>query len=117
MAYHRVLDDLTPEQVAKLRALKQSSESMTLPASNFYTPHELLLAEFADYYGWQALRDAEEGRIEWRTFYGLLYAGRSLHLRRRIERMVDVFNATACAAAKDGAKILNRQLKDLERRA
>lgn len=114
--YHAVIDDLTPEQLAKLRALKQRTSNAAVPASTFYTPHELQLAEFADYYGWQALRDAQEGRIEVSTFYGLLFAGRSIRLRRRMENLVDMFNAVACANTKDGQKILNRTIRDMERK-
>ena len=47
MTVHKVIDDFTPEQLAKLKAMKQAeSKSKT---SAFFRDDELLLAEFGKY--------------------------------------------------------------------
>ena len=49
MTVHKVIDDFTPEQLAKLKAMRQAESKSK--ASAFFRDDELLLAEF----GWMAV--------------------------------------------------------------
>lgn len=114
MAVHKVIDDFTPEQLEKLKAMRKAESGSK--ASAFFRDHELLLAEFGKYYGWAAVRDVMEDRVSTDSFIALLNAGRSLALRDRIARVNDVYVACGAAQAKKGDKILQKYVKQLERR-
>lgn len=114
MAHHVVGAGLSPETLAKVKALHDGptrSESPAIP----YTPTEMLLAEYADYYGYEALRDALEGRITAATFQGLLAAGRTRATLRRAETMRDMYTAIACAMSKNGNQKLETEIKRMTR--
>ena len=101
MAVHKVIDDFTPEQLAKLKAMRKASSNAG--ASAFYRDNEMLLAEFGRYYGWQAVRDVLSDRVAYETFVALLNAGRALRIRERIESTQDM--AAAIGATRHCASI------------
>ena len=112
MAVHKVIDDFTPEQLAKLKAIKAKSGAR---ASAFYRDNEMLLAEFGRYYGWQAVRDVLSDRVTYETFIALLNAGRALRLRERIESTQDMAAAIGATFGKKPEQALRKYLKTLER--
>ena len=112
MAVHKVIDDFTPEQLAKLKAIKAKSGAR---ASAFYRDNELLLAEFGKYYGWQAVRDVLSDRVTYETFIALLNAGRAMRLRERIESTQDMAAAIGATFSKKPEQALRKYLKTLER--
>lgn len=111
MAVHKVIDDFTPEQLAKLKAIKAKSGA---GASAFYRDNELLLAEFGKYYGWQAVRDVLADRVAYETFIALLNAGRAMRLRERIEYTQDTAAAIGATLGKKPEQALRKYLKGLE---
>lgn len=112
MAVHKVIDDFTPEQLAKLKAIKAKSGA---GASAFYRDNELLLAEFGKYYGWQAVCDVLADRVTYETFIALLNAGRTMRLRERIESTQDMAAAIGATFSKKPGQSLRKYLKGLER--
>ena len=112
MAVHKVIDDFTPEQLAKLKAIKAKSGA---GASAFYRDNEMLLAEFGRYYGWQAVRDVLSDRVTYETFVALLNAGRALRLRERIESTQDMAAAIGATFGKKPEQALRKYLKTLEK--
>lgn len=112
MAVHKVIDDFTPEQLAKLKAIKAKSGAR---ASAFYRDNEMLLAEFGRYYGWQAVRDVLSDRVTYETFIALLNAGRAMRLRDRIESTQDMAAAIGATFSKNPEQALRKYLKNLER--
>lgn len=112
MAVHKVIDDFTPEQLAKLKAIKAKSGA---GASAFYRDNEMLLAEFGRYYGWQAVRDVLADRVAYETFIAMLNAGRALRLRERIEYTQDTAAAIGATLGKKPEQALRKYLKQLER--
>lgn len=112
MAVHKVIDDFTPEQLAKLKAIKAKSGA---GASAFYRDNELLLAEFGKYYGWQAVCDVLADRVTYETFIALLNAGRTMRLRERIESTQDMAAAIGATFGKKPEQALRKYLKGLER--
>lgn len=113
MAVHKVIDDFTPEQLAKLKAMRKASSNAG--ASAFYRDNEMLLAEFGRYYGWQAVRDVLSDRVSYETFIALLNAGRALRLRERIESTQDTAAAIGATFSKKPEQALRKYLKTLER--
>lgn len=93
--YHRVIDDLTAEELEKVRAVKADQE--TKPLSAIYIPSERLLAEFGMYFGWEALLSAQSGMISAGTFGGLIAGARSVRIQERLEQMEDTRMAVAAA--------------------
>ena len=112
MAVHKVIDDFTPEQLAKLKAIKAKSGA---GASAFYRDNEMLLAEFGRYYGWQAVCDVLADRVAYETFVALLNAGRALRIRERIESTQDMAAAIGATFGKKPEQALRKYLKTLER--
>ena len=113
MAVHKVIDDFTPEQLAKLKAMRKASSNAG--ASAFYRDNEMLLAEFGRYYGWQAVRDVLSDRVAYETFVALLNAGRALRIRERIESTQDMAAAIGATFGKKPEQALRKYLKTLER--
>ena len=113
MAVHKVIDDFTPEQLAKLKAMRKASSGAR--ASAFYRDNEMLLAEFGRYYGWQAVRDVLSDRVTYETFVALLNAGRALRIRERIESTQDMAAAIGATFGKKPEQALRKYLKTLER--
>lgn len=112
MAVHKVIDDFTPEQLAKLKAIKAKSGAS---ASAFYRDNEMLVAEFGKYYGWQAVCDVLADRVAYETFIALLNAGRALRIRERIESTQDMAAAIGATFSKKPEQALRKYLKQLER--
>ena len=113
MTEHKVIDEFTPEQLAKLEATREAESKSK--ASAFFRDDELLLAEFGKYYGWQAVRDVMANKVSYETFIALLNAGRSLAIRDRILRVNDMYIAVGATQAKKGDKVLKQYVKQLER--
>ena len=113
MTVHKVIDDFTPEQLAKLKAMKQAESKSK--ASAFFRDDELLLAEFGKYYGWQAIRDVLADEVSYETNKAWVNAGRSLAIRDHILRVNDMYVAVGASQAKKGDKVLKQYVKQLER--
>lgn len=113
MAVHKVIDDFTPEQLAKLKAMRKASSGAG--ASAFYRDNEMLLAEFGRYYGWQAVRDVLSDRVTYETFIALLNAGRAMRIRERIETTQDMAAAIGATLSKKPEQTLRKYLKSLEK--
>lgn len=113
MAVHKVIDDFTPEQLAKLKAMRKASSNAG--ASAFYRDNEMLLAEFGRYYGWQAVCDVLADRVAYETFVALLNAGRALRFRERIESTQDMAAAIGAVLSKKPEQALRKYLKNLEK--
>ncbi len=107
---HNVYDDFTESEKTQTKEFKASLQS-----SRLYTDKELLLAEFGRYYGWDALKDAAEGRMTAWTFLALLEAARKIDRNRRLERLDDISVAVAAQLDKKAASRLKSQEKKLRK--
>lgn len=107
---HNVYEDFTESEKSQARKVKQSAQM-----SDLYNDSELLLAEFGSYYGWQALKDAAQGRMTTRTFLALLEAARKLERTKRLERLDDMSVAIAALFNKKAANRLSKQEKKLKK--
>lgn len=107
---HRVIDDLTPEELEKVRAVKAASSHG--PEADNYLPSERLLAELGSYYGWQAVVDAANGRIAFQSMPGLISGARSLRLQERIENLEDIRVAVAAGIGGKGTDKLFKNYVD-----
>ena len=113
--YHRVIDDLTDDELLKVRALKDSLAYQR--ESDIYTPSERLLGELGCEYGWGAVVMAQQGRIAFESIPGLLAAARSVRLQHRIELSEDIYTAIAGAiGGKKGAQKFKEHLEALNKR-
>ncbi|QHJ85204.1 MAG: hypothetical protein [Caudoviricetes sp.] len=113
--YHRVIDDLTEDELVKVHAYKESLAYQK--ESDIYTPSERLLGELGCEYGWGAVVMAQQGRIAFESIPGLLAAARSVRLQHRIELSEDINTAIAGAiGGKKGAQKFKEHLEALNKR-
>lgn len=111
---HRVIDDLSPEELEKVHALKASSAQK--PESFWYKPSERLLGELGCYYGWQAVVDVSSGRVSFRSVPGLVASARSMRIQQRLENLEDMRMAFAAAIGAKGIdSIYKNYFNKLER--
>lgn len=106
---HNVYESLSDDVKAKVARLKKTSRHSAGSCNDL----ELVLAEFADYYGWDGVWAAMSGQVELETFFGLLEAGRRLHNIRRAEHLRDMFMAVAGSRSKKGVTQVNSELRKL----
>lgn len=111
MAHHIVGEGLSPETLRKVHALRASMEPPTMLDLDA-NPVENLLAEFGDYYGWDAMCDVMAGRVNAETFLGLLAAGRRRDRVKRAARLRDMYEAVGGANTPHG----NRRIEAAIRR-
>lgn len=110
MAYHRVIDDLTEDELVKVHAYKESLAYQR--ESDIYSPSERLLGELGCEYGWGAVVMAQQGQIAFDSLPGILAAARSVRLQHRIELCEDI--RIAVSGALGGKKATRRFKEHLE---
>jgi phage-related baseplate assembly protein len=90
-----------------------------IKASSKVDPSWLQLAEFASYYGWDAMNKARfDPNFSSEEFIELLKAARAVESMKRYNRITDLYmTMVASQPSKDNkaAKALTRTLKDLEK--
>lgn len=111
--YHNVLDDYTPEQREQAARIKSGLHPSS-GLKSYYQTNEEVLAEFGRYFGWQALLDANDGRIEASTFVGLLSAARDEERHRRLDRLSDMKLVMDSLFSKQGQKALEKLANELD---
>lgn len=111
--YHNVLDDYTPEQREQAAQIKSGLHPSRGMKGYFQTSEEIL-AEFGRYYGWQAVLDASDGRIEAGTFVGLLAAARDSERKRRLDRLSDMKLVMDSLFSSKGQKALEKLANELD---
>lgn len=102
---------LTPAEREKMRKFnKREAERNPLPSVR-------ILAELGDVYGWQAIRDVLENKVDPDLMMRLLREGRRIKRRRLAEQYQMTFNCIAAALSKHGdqriTSIINNLMKDM----
>lgn len=97
------LDELLARDQDKLGEITRKKEATTVE------PEWVVLAEFASYYGWDAMQTARMNDIDSLEFNKLLMAGRKLHAVERYNRIID----TAVAFA--GGKSLKKHIEEIKK--
>ena len=102
---------LTPAEREAMKDYKHKEASRKpLPSVN-------ILAELGDVYGWQAIRDVLENKVDPDLMMRLLREGRRIRRRRLAEQYQMTFNCIASAFSKHGDQrmtgIINHLMKDL----
>ena len=99
---------LTPAEREAMKDYKHKEASR--PSVN-------ILAELGDVYGWQAIRDVLENKVDPDLMMRLLREGRRIRRRRLAEQYQMTFNCIASAFSKHGdqriTSIINNLMKDL----
>lgn len=101
----------TPEERAKIEARKQREEASQID------PEWRLLAELGKAYGWQAIMEVREGRMDMETFNTLLKASRKLHAQEIVDIAHATFTAYAASQSKNPNKVMREGLKDFYKEA
>lgn len=102
---------LTPSEREAMKDYKRKEASRKqLPSVN-------ILAELGDLYGWQAIRDVLENKVDPDLMMRLLREGRRIRRQRLAEQYQMTFNCIAATFSKHGdqriASIINNLMKDL----
>ena len=101
---------LTPAEREAMKDYKQKE------SSNKPLPSVHILAELGDVYGWQAIRDVLENKVDPDLMMRLLREGRRIK-RRLAEQYQMTFNCIAAAFSKRGdqriTSIINNLVKDV----
>lgn len=102
---------LTPAEREAMKDYKRKEVSRKpLPSVN-------ILAELGDVYGWQAIRDVLENKVDPDLMMRLLREGRRIRRRRLAEQYQMTFNCIAAAFSKRGdqniTSIINNLVKDV----
>ena len=102
---------LTPAEREAMKDYKHKEASRKpLPSVN-------ILAELGAVYGWQAIRDVLENKVDPDLMMRLLREGRRIRRRRLAEQYQMTFNCIASAFSKHGdqriTSIINNLMKDL----
>ena len=102
---------LTPAEREAMKNYKRSE------AARKPLPSVHILAELGDLYGWQAIRDVLENKVDPDLMMRLLREGRRIRRRRLAEQYQMTFNCIAAAFSKHGdqriTSIINNLMKDL----
>lgn len=102
---------LTPAEREAIKDYKRKeASSKPLPSVN-------ILAELGDVYGWQAIRDVLENKVDPDLMMRLLREGRRIKRRRLAESYQMTFNCIAATLSNHGdqriTSIINNLMKDL----
>lgn len=102
---------LTPaEREVMSKFKKREAARKTLPSVH-------ILAELGDLYGWQAIRDVLENKVDSSLMMNLLREGRRIRRHRLAEQYLMTFDCIAAAFSKHGDRkitsIINNLGKDL----
>ena len=102
---------LTPAEREAMKSYKQKE------AARKPLPSVHILAELGDLYGWQAIRDVLENKVDPDLMMRLLREGRRIKRRRLAEQYQMTFNCIAAALSKHGdqriTSIINNLVKDV----
>ena len=102
------LDDISPEDLAKIKAHQASTEG------SFKVDNEwLLMTEFAIVFGWHADLDVKEDKIETAEMLTLIEASRKLKARDMFHDAQSALIGAGSAAAKKPSQAFNTLTKDL----
>lgn len=108
MATRNLLDEVSPEDLAKLRAHQASTKGAMQVDMEW-----MLLAEFAKAYGWEAYKAARNDDISLVEMLTLIEANRKLEARRTFLDMQSSFVGAVSAQQKKPTSIFKRLTKDI----
>lgn len=92
---------LTPAEREKMRKFKkQEAERKPLPSIR-------ILAELGDMYGWQAIRDVLENKVDPDLMMRLLRESRNVRRKHLADQYRMMFECTAAAFSKGGDRKIN----------
>lgn len=98
---------LTPAEREKMRKLKkQEAERKPLPSVR-------ILAELGDVYGWQAIRDVLENKVDPDLMMRLLRESRNVRRKHLADQYRMTFEAIAAAFTKHGDRKINAIIEKL----
>ena len=98
---------LTPAEREKMRKFKQQeAERKPLPSVR-------ILAELGDVYGWQAIRDVLENKVDPDLMMRLLREGRNVRRRHLADQYRMMFESIAAAFTKHGDRKINAIIEKL----
>lgn len=98
---------LTPAERAKIRKFKQKeAERKPLPSVR-------ILAELGDMYGWQAIRDVLENKVDPDLMMRLLRENRNIRRKHLAEQYRMMFESIAAAFTKHGDRKINAIIEKL----
>lgn len=98
-------DILTVEEKQRVKEFKRKERQ----AEGYISVR--LLAQLGDYYGWQAIRDVLDNRINPILALNLLQEAKRLERERVATQHVTLFNSIACAFSKHGDRKINDIVK------
>ena len=98
---------LTPAEREKMRKFKQQeAERKPLPSVR-------ILAELGDVYGWQAIRDVLENKVDPDLMMRLLRESRNIRRRNLADQYRMMFESIAAAFTKHGDRKINAIIEKL----
>ena len=98
---------LTPAEREKMRKFKkQEAERKPLPSVR-------ILAELGDVYGWQAIRDVLENKVDPDLMMRLLRESRNIRRRNLADQYRMMFESIAAAFTKHGDRKINAIIEKL----
>lgn len=104
----KALDEITPEELAKVKAHQAKRQSSVI-----ITEELLTLAEFALMYGWEAYVAARDDEIDYKELVGLLVAGRKIQGRQMYEASQTAFIGAVAAQSKKPLKSFTALTKNI----
>lgn len=76
-----------------------------------------LLSEFGMFYGWDAIKDVRNNKIDTDTFNMLIKAGRKIEAQRIVDYAHATFSAVAATKSKTPSSALKKALKNFYKEA
>lgn len=98
---------LTPAEREAMKSYKQKE------AARKPLPSVHILAELGDVYGWQAIRDVLENKVDSSLMMNLLREGRRIQRRRLAEQYLMTFDCITAAFSKHGDRRINSIIEKL----
>lgn len=98
---------LTPAEREAMKSYKQKE------AARKPLPSVHILAELGDLYGWQAIRDVLENKVDSSLMMNLLREGRRIRRRRLAEQYLMMFDCITAAFSKHGDRRINSIIEKL----
>lgn len=98
---------LTPAEREAMKSYKQKE------AARKPLPSVHILAELGDLYGWQAIRDVLENKVDSSLMMNLLREGRRIQRRRLAEQYLMTFDCITAAFSKHGDRRINTIIEKL----
>lgn len=98
---------LTPVEREAMKSYKQK-ETARKPLPSVH-----ILAELGDLYGWQAIRDVLENKVDSSLMMNLLREGRRIRRHRLAEQYLMTFDCIAAVFSKHGDRKINSIINNL----